>query len=290
MNTEQWKLVILKMKDWLGEFNFIFSGGEPLLRKDVLDLITFSAKNGLHPSMISNGCGFSSLTEKIVKSGLENLVVSLNGICPSTHDHTRGVPGAWRATVDFIRQINSLRRKLRAQIRVSIATIIMPFNCEEVVEMVKWVRREKLDDISFQPLDRSPFRAFHSNGELSSEGVASGWYQNENNSSNGNSKLNRAVEDLIHLKEEAYPIGNSVKELSRILDFYDNYMQLDRSKCKFKDASFNVDPYGEVRLCFQKEPIGNILLANPEHLYKIGKARNKVTIQECHEPCHLFLR
>ena len=129
-STEEWKLIILEMKQWLGEFAFFFNGGKPFLRKDIFEIISFAVDNNIHPSVISNGCGFSSIAEKVVESGLESFTVSLNGLSSCTHDVTRGVKGAFHKTIQSIRDVDLHRRKCESKLGLSVATILMPFNCD----------------------------------------------------------------------------------------------------------------------------------------------------------------
>ena len=65
LNTEEWKGVLTKLKAWLGTFNLTFTGGEPFLRKDLLDILKFASGNGIITNVVSNG----SLIDKTLATG-----------------------------------------------------------------------------------------------------------------------------------------------------------------------------------------------------------------------------
>src|SRR5690606_41206113 len=54
LTAEEWKGVLAKLKRWLGPFNLTFTGGEPFLRKDILDIFRFAADNGIMTTVVSN--------------------------------------------------------------------------------------------------------------------------------------------------------------------------------------------------------------------------------------------
>src|SRR5215813_1298256 len=75
LTSEEWKGVLAKLQAWLGTFNLTFTGGEPFLRRDLLDIIKFASKIGLVTTVVSNGSLIDkALARQIVASGLDGLV------------------------------------------------------------------------------------------------------------------------------------------------------------------------------------------------------------------------
>jgi len=76
----------------------ILTGGEPMLRPDLLDIIRHVKARGLRPVMAT--CG-ALLTEEaaraIREAGVERISVSIDGATAASHDAFRGVPGAFDA-------------------------------------------------------------------------------------------------------------------------------------------------------------------------------------------------
>lgn len=292
MNIEGWKSTIQRLQRWLGEFSFIFAGGEPFLREDIFDIISFAVDRGIHSSVISNGYGFRSISSKVVDSGLDSLIVSLNGLNPCTHDTTRGVKGAHQETLQFIRDVNSLRKAVRSSIRLSLSTILMPLNCNEIVDLVRWVKQEGIDAIHFQPIDPPEFFHPYPISEIGSNNCSkrNNLWNQMNSDLLGKQRLIEVLDQLIVHKQMEYPIANSLDNLRWMKVCFENPEKILNLTCKIGVSRFNVDPYGNVRLCFNMDPIGNMRFSDPRKIYWSERAiKQRRLIRECDTPCHWIL-
>lgn len=75
----------------------IFSGGEPLLRPDLLELIAYAAARGLRPVLGSNGTLLTpDLARELKKAGALAIGISLDSCDPARHDRLRQKDGAWQ--------------------------------------------------------------------------------------------------------------------------------------------------------------------------------------------------
>jgi radical SAM protein with 4Fe4S-binding SPASM domain len=87
---------------------FVFTGGDPLKRKDVFELIRYAAGKGLHVALTPSATPL--LTREAIfelkKAGLVRLGISLDGSTPEIHDCLRGLPGAWARTIQAIEWAN----------------------------------------------------------------------------------------------------------------------------------------------------------------------------------------
>lgn len=109
----------------LGAPVFVITGGDPLARPDVFDLIELSATAGLHT-------GFSpSVTARLtdaalvraVDAGAGTIHLSLDGATAATHDRFRGVRGSFDRTLAAIDRVAALDVRLQVGTTVSSATI-----------------------------------------------------------------------------------------------------------------------------------------------------------------------
>ena len=74
----------------------IFSGGEPLLREDIFDLVAAARDTGLMPAMGTNGTLLTGETAaRLAESGLRGVAVSVDSLDREYHDAFRGTPGAF---------------------------------------------------------------------------------------------------------------------------------------------------------------------------------------------------
>lgn len=78
----------------------IFSGGEPLMRPDIYDLVAYAAGRGLRPVFGTNGTLITrEVAARLKDCGACAMGISLDSLDPARHDAFRGMPGAWDATV-----------------------------------------------------------------------------------------------------------------------------------------------------------------------------------------------
>jgi len=94
-----------------------FSGGEPLLRKDIVDLVKYARWKGVLPKINTNGILLTeSLVLKLKEAGLAWCLVSIDSAQPSQHDALRKYIGCYSKAVE------GLRRLVRYGIPASIVT------------------------------------------------------------------------------------------------------------------------------------------------------------------------
>jgi radical SAM protein with 4Fe4S-binding SPASM domain len=78
----------------------ILTGGEPLLRRDILEIVRYASSRGLWVVVGTNGVKITpTLAALLVKEGVRGLSLSLDALDETRHDAFRRVTGAWRNTV-----------------------------------------------------------------------------------------------------------------------------------------------------------------------------------------------
>jgi len=78
-------------------------GGEPLLRKDVVDLVRYGARKGLYISLTTNAWLLTrDMTRRLKEAGISCINISLDSINGKEHDEGRGVPGIFEKAVNGI--------------------------------------------------------------------------------------------------------------------------------------------------------------------------------------------
>jgi AdoMet-dependent heme synthase len=87
---------------------FVFTGGDPLKRKDVFDLIRYAAGRGVHVAVTPSATPLLTREQifKMKEAGVVRLGISLDGSTPEIHDAFRGLPGAWARTIQAIEWAN----------------------------------------------------------------------------------------------------------------------------------------------------------------------------------------
>jgi len=81
-----------------------YFGGEPLLRKDIVDLVKIGADKGLYISLTTNGWLLTKeLTKALKKAGISCINISLDSTSEKEHDRLRVLPGLYKKATEGIR-------------------------------------------------------------------------------------------------------------------------------------------------------------------------------------------
>jgi radical SAM protein with 4Fe4S-binding SPASM domain len=108
LTTSQAFRVIDNMSD-AGVAILTFSGGEPLLRKDLYEAIKRADDNGMFCTIASNGTLITpEVARKLAGAGVKRVEIGLDGARAETHDFLRNRPGSFKATLKGIRNCAAL--------------------------------------------------------------------------------------------------------------------------------------------------------------------------------------
>jgi len=99
LNATDWKKILDKLWD-SGIPQVVFTGGEPTLREDLVDLIDHARE--FVTGLVTNGRRLTSLARDLNRVDLDYVQVSLESHLPEIHDKMVGVIGAWKETCDGI--------------------------------------------------------------------------------------------------------------------------------------------------------------------------------------------
>jgi MoaA/NifB/PqqE/SkfB family radical SAM enzyme len=284
LTFEQWKGVIEKLKAWLGTFGITFSGGEPFLREDMVDILRFASKKDIIASVVSNGSLIDkTISEKLVSSGVDTVALSLNSLNPDVHNMTRGTDSNFVEVMSVIENL-----KQRGNMRLAICTTVVRENINDLVGLVEFVKSNGLDGINFQPLMEASIILVHDKDGKPKKLPSGKLYEELGKDMDS---VDDAFEQLITMKEKGYPINNSVKHLRYILRYLKNPEDPEVLKipCKIGPKNFFIDPFGNVRICQVMEPIGNIKDEAPQKIWNSEKAqRQREMIKNCPKVCSLL--
>lgn len=107
------------------------SGGEPLVRRDILQLARHARKRGIYVAMATNGTMLTEArTQDLRGAGVEYLQISLDGADAATHDGFRGMPGS------FDRTMAGIRNAVASKFFVNISTTVTRQNVDQVPEII----------------------------------------------------------------------------------------------------------------------------------------------------------
>ena len=282
LTIQEWKNVVKSLDGLLDKkHDIILSGGEPFLKKDILDLVYFSSQAGYRVSLDTNAYLIDTeLARAIGDSGLWRICISLDSLDENTHDFLRGKEGSFYRVMKAIENLH----KFCPAVGINIQTVVMEKNLNELAGLAEWVNTDlRLDYIYFQTVVR-PFGAFALEHWFKDPKYNFLWPQNIK-------RVEAAINELIQLKQTNSKIVNSVKQLKAQLAYFKNPLHFNQEQdCTIGNRDININPQGKVYLCFSKESIGNVKTDSLESIWYSGQAAKvRGVIKKCKDPCHFSL-
>src|SRR5512138_1806472 len=133
--TDEGYHLIDRIKDF-GNPILIFTGGDPMMRPDLFELIQYASDKGLRCSLTPTATALPTpeRLSQAKEAGIRRIALSLDAPRPEVHDNFRQVPGSWERTMKILRNAQSIG--LSAQIN----TTVTRHNVELLSEMVRFVQ------------------------------------------------------------------------------------------------------------------------------------------------------
>jgi putative heme d1 biosynthesis radical SAM protein NirJ2 len=112
----------------------ILSGGEPLMRGDIFELISYAKSAGLRPVLGSNGTLFTpDIIRRLKQAGITRAGISLDSKDHRIHDNFRKQEGAWKSTV------NAMRMCKEEGLDFQVHTTVTKRNFNEIIDITDFV-------------------------------------------------------------------------------------------------------------------------------------------------------
>jgi MoaA/NifB/PqqE/SkfB family radical SAM enzyme len=157
MSTDEVKKII-ESAQRLGIKTFNPFGGEPFIRKDMLEILAFGVEKGMRITLTTNGTLVTEAkTQELVKicpTGIYStdwrftVLVSLDGKDPEQNDRIRS-KGSFEKTVRFIKTLHSERIKQQKGLAIIMNTVISRNNFHSMLDMVNLARELEVNNIHF---------------------------------------------------------------------------------------------------------------------------------------------
>jgi MoaA/NifB/PqqE/SkfB family radical SAM enzyme len=240
-------------------------------------------------ALLSNGSLIDkALARKIVASGLDGLCLSLNSLKRHIHNETRGTNGSFDEVMTAIENMKEVREGMR----LSLSTTAVRENIGELPEMVEFAKSAGLYGIHFQPImPATVVPTYDKEGHFKQVPVGTP-YRNllKREEVIDDKGVDEVFERLISMGEASYPIISSVGHLKEMAKYLKNPTdpELLERVCQVGVKNFNIDPFGNARLCSIMEIVGNVLTDSPADIWRSVNASNqRENIRTCEKFCRI---
>lgn len=273
---------MFSLKEFRGDkMQIQFVGGEPLLKKDIIELVYFAAKRGFSATMTTSGFLIDKeMADRIINSGLNTLGFSLESLKEERHDFLRGVRGVHKRIIEAI---DYFGKYSPLSLQIFISSIIMGVNIDDLIELAEWVNiNKRLNFIYFQAI-MQPF-AMPENDAWYNDGQCRFLWPDTD-------KVCGILDKLIELKKSGYKINNNAAQLEAFKSYFRNPQQfIKKTKCNLGYNSFTVLPDGNIFLCLSMKPIGNIKTDRIDEVWFSERANMvREQIANCQNNCKLMI-
>lgn len=210
----------------MGATGIGFTGGEPLLRKDIFNLIHFTKERKMATQLTTNGMLLSrDVCEKLVNSGLDDLGISLESHIPDIHDEIRGTNGSWQKVINGIETFIKVKKRVKGNTNITVSTVINQKNINQMEEFIEFCKEIEINNISF--------------GVVQEEFAKTKIKVEDHNS------YRQLLKSLIKYSRKRYMVDNSVEYLKEMLRGFSS-----NKPCWAGYHSIYVDCYGNIFPCF----------------------------------------
>lgn len=280
LSTEEWKKAFYELRRWAGPIFVSLTGGETLLRKDAVDLVAYAAQLGFWVELLTNGYLMNETdVNALVQSGVKRIKVSLDSSRSEIHDAVRGKTGFFEKATWALKSLAQKKNRGKRDIAVWAKTAIMNLNAEDLPGIAR-LCRDLGTGVEFQALE--PVYYSEQLGDPD-------WYKNNPLWINDLEKLSGSIRRLKELKNQGYPIVNSLENLDLMEMYFKDPNALSyrihfhdykkkKKECRSWLGGLQIMPDGGMKTCHWMQPFGNIREGNIRTAW-----RNRVKCWK--EPC-----
>lgn len=282
LSADQWIAVLKDLKSYLGSFHVNFSGGEPFLHKGIFEIARFCKGNGIYMGATTNASHINRENSDEILESFASLNISIDSFSRKNNDIIRNRKDAAEIVHNAITCLKDSMKRGNRKLPIYLKTVVMRPNLNDLVDIVKYCRDEKLSGVMFQPLEIYPATDKAVKERIREEL----WIDNLD-------ELHEAITELIDLKRQGYPCLTDETTLRKFEKVFDRDATWERSNhCYIGYNAFMIGVDGSIQFICNQSGIGTSLGSLTEHSIrelwegpKAHKIREK--IKSCRKTCLL---
>ena len=269
LTRDEWGTVFRKIRRIPLLREISITGGEPLVRPDIMDILSLAREQQLRIVLISNGWHVTEeILQKVEQIGVDVLLVSLNSLDPSIHDGSRTAPGSHAR----IMQLIETWRKRQRTMGLCLQAVVIADNCEELCALARFAQEKGLNGILYQAL--APVEVHYSFSTVKRMlDTKKAWYDHHPDWVRDVDTLRSEITSLLCMQRAGYPVLNPSVQLKHFPLYYEDPDATTAIPCLGTLSRMYIDPFGDIRLCYGYPPVGNALHDDPMEGWRGGRAR-----------------
>jgi pyrroloquinoline quinone biosynthesis protein E len=131
LTTQAW-MDVLDQAARIGVLQMHFTGGEPMARRDLPDLVAHATKRGLYTNIITSGVTLDDRAmDRLMQAGIDHIQLSFQDADPTNNDYVGDSPGA------FVKKRAAALRIKQAGLPLTLNFVVYRGNVERVPQMLE---------------------------------------------------------------------------------------------------------------------------------------------------------
>ncbi len=236
-----WNRFIDDLSDFSKGFSLSLSGGEPLLKQDLFEILDRCKARKVATSVTTNGLLLNERNiNKLLEAQLLTLNISLDSLADEVNDVLRGVPDETAIVLKNLDKLIELNRASGTNTPIVLKAVVSKYNLNDLHILAEYARDNGLSGVSYQPL----FEWSDESREMMDVDFED---------------LAKAVDRLVQMKEDGYPILNSKSSILQWNDYFAGKAKRTTSACVVPLRNIFIDYIGNIVICGRHgNTIGNI--------------------------------
>jgi MoaA/NifB/PqqE/SkfB family radical SAM enzyme len=227
---------------------------EPLLRKDLPQIMAYAKRIGLITSMVTNGKLLYERAEELVD--VDYLSVSVDGI--DSYKEIRRMD--FETLLKGLKKAIKVRKLQKKKNPILMNCVLTGKNLDDIETLILLAKKLGVK-VSFEPVHEFP-------------GISEDIWNDIG--IRNKEKLHCTVDHIIELKKQGYPIINSKTYLKMVRDGKMDY------KCRASGIIMNVTHDGTLETCrVHNESLGNVIWDGFESVWKNSEEHRKEIVENC---------
>jgi len=248
----------------------VFSGGEPLLRDDIGEILEYASRYFI-TTVYDNG----SLADKKIDAlqNVDFVAISLDTLNPAKNDHTKGIKGSWDKAMKTIETLHE------NGVTVSVSPTISQLNLHEIVDLTKYFTQREI------PLW---YCLYSYDADVDSNQLFKIGKKNDELEIADRDAMVKLCDTLVEMKKQNSHILITTKTLEAIKHLFADGKRT--WKCRALQNFFMIDHLGRVAGCHLHSPVASIFdLPSVWNSHRFDDLRRKYSrCAKCTYLCYIF--
>lgn len=264
--VDDWKKVLKDLRSWLGPVGVVFTGGEALMYPQAIELVQFAVSLGFALEVLTNGYwNDQARIETLALADPWRITVSLDGL-GAIHSKIRGREDFFDKTSRTLATLARVRVEKALTFRILLKTVIMEHNLDGLCEVARFAAREGIQ-VLYQPIEQNYGTPLDRR-----------WFESSPNWPRDPAKAVRKIRELMDLKRAGLPIANTESQFEAMIGYFKDpaglglvtraHVAHERKVTCCALTSLQFQANGNVTVCANRPPIGNIRVAPIRQLWK----------------------